>query len=69
MSSHLLLALAVGLFAEADDASSKAKAKDLAAIQGVWQINWIERDGEKTELDEDGSTRSRGTSGSKAIGR
>jgi uncharacterized protein (TIGR03067 family) len=54
MSSQLLLALALGLVtAPGDDASDKAKAQDLAAFQGVWRVDWIERDGEKTELDED----------------
>src|SRR5215470_4028539 len=36
-----------------DDASNKAKAKDLAAFQGDWRVDWIERDGEKIELDDD----------------
>jgi uncharacterized protein (TIGR03067 family) len=51
MSSHLLFGLALGLFMVADDAPDRAK--DLAAFQGEWRIDWIERDGEKTELDED----------------
>ena len=54
MTSQLLLVLALGLATLASgDASDKAKAKALAAFQGNWRINWIERDGEKTELDED----------------
>jgi uncharacterized protein (TIGR03067 family) len=53
MSPQLLLALALGLGAAADGAPGKAKAKDLAAFQGEWRIDWVERDGEKTELGED----------------
>jgi len=54
MSAQLLLALALGpLAAAADDASEKVKAKQLAAFQGEWRVDWIERDGEKVEMGED----------------
>jgi uncharacterized protein (TIGR03067 family) len=54
MNGKLLLALAlVLLVGAADDPAVKPKAKDLAAFQGEWRVKWIERDGEKTELDED----------------
>jgi uncharacterized protein (TIGR03067 family) len=54
MSAQILLALALGpLAVAADDASEKAKAKQLAAFQGKWRVDWIERDGEKVEMGED----------------
>ena len=54
MNAQLLPALALGLLmVAADDAAEKAKAKDLAAFQGEWRVTWIERDGEKIELDDD----------------
>ena len=53
MSPQPLLIMALGLLVGAtDDGSNKAKAKDLAAFQGDWRIDWIERDGEKMELEE-----------------
>src|SRR5262245_55748951 len=54
MNAQWLLVLALGpLAAAADDALEKAKAKDLAAFQGEWRVRWVERDGEKIELDDD----------------
>jgi len=54
MNPRWLLVLALGpLTAAADDALEKAKAKDLAAFQGEWRVRWVERDGEKIELDAD----------------
>lgn len=54
MNAHQLLVLAFGLLtAAADDASNKAKAKDLAAFQGEWRVRWVERDGEKIDIGED----------------
>jgi uncharacterized protein (TIGR03067 family) len=54
MNRRLLVTSAVCLLAvAADDAAERAKAKELAAFQGEWRVNWIERDGEKIELDED----------------
>jgi uncharacterized protein (TIGR03067 family) len=54
MNAQLLLAAALGLLTAAThDAAEKAKAKDLAAFQGDWRVNWIEQDGKKIELDED----------------
>jgi uncharacterized protein (TIGR03067 family) len=54
MYAKPLLVLALGLLTvAADDALDKAKAKDLAAFQGQWRVRWIERDGEKIEMDED----------------
>jgi uncharacterized protein (TIGR03067 family) len=51
MSALWLLVLTLApLTTAADDASAKAKAKDLAAFQGQWRVLWIEQDGEKTEL-------------------
>lgn len=52
MSPLPILVLAAGLFLVADDAADKAKARarDLAAFQGGWRVEWVERDGEKTEL-------------------
>jgi hypothetical protein len=52
MYAQPLLVLALGLLTvAADDALDKAKAKDLAAFQGQWRVRWIERDGEKIEMD------------------
>jgi uncharacterized protein (TIGR03067 family) len=46
--------LALGpLTAAADDVAAKAKAKELAAFQGEWRVDWVERDGEKIEMGED----------------
>jgi uncharacterized protein (TIGR03067 family) len=71
MNASWQLVLALGLFsAAADDAAAKAKAQDLAAMQGQWRIRWIERDGEKTELDEEAVYTIRGNKwlrGGKAI--
>jgi uncharacterized protein (TIGR03067 family) len=54
MNARLLLAVALGpLTVAADDGAEKAKARDLAALQGEWRVEWIERDGERVELDED----------------
>lgn len=54
MNVQLLLVLTLGpLAAAADDATEKAKAKELAAFQGEWRVDWIERDGAKMELGED----------------
>jgi uncharacterized protein (TIGR03067 family) len=54
MNARWLLVLAIApLTAGVDDNSERAKAKDLAALQGEWRVTWIERDGERTELDED----------------
>src|SRR5262245_17877659 len=52
MTAQLLLVIGM-LTVAADDAAEKAKAKELAACQGEWRVNWIERDGEKIEMDED----------------
>src|SRR5262249_21999194 len=48
----LVLALAP-LTATADEPLKKAKAKDLAAFQGDWHVQWVERDGKKVELGAD----------------
>src|SRR5262245_66562272 len=53
MRSHWLLALTVGLLTAAADTPEQAKAKELAALQGDWRVDWVERDGERGELDAD----------------
>jgi uncharacterized protein (TIGR03067 family) len=54
MHAQWPLIVALGLLTvAADDASKKAKAKDLAAFQGEWRVRWVERDGKKIELGED----------------
>jgi len=53
MRSHWLLALTVGLLTAAADTPEQAKAKELAALQGDWRVDWVERDGERVELDAD----------------
>ena len=54
MKTQWLLMLALApLTATAGDALDKAKAKELAAFQGEWRVNWVERDGEKTEQEQD----------------
>jgi uncharacterized protein (TIGR03067 family) len=54
MNTRLVFALVLGpLAVAADDAAEKRKAKDLAAFQGEWRVNWIERNGERVDLDED----------------
>jgi uncharacterized protein (TIGR03067 family) len=54
MNARWLLVLALGPPTVAADVTSEmAKAKDLAAFQGEWRVRWVERDGEKIELDED----------------
>jgi uncharacterized protein (TIGR03067 family) len=52
MNAPWLLVLVL-LTAAADDALEKARAKELTLLQGDWRVDWIERDGEKIELDED----------------
>jgi uncharacterized protein (TIGR03067 family) len=49
MSAPWLLALALGPWVAADDAAEKARARDLAAFQGDWRVDWVERDGDKVE--------------------
>jgi uncharacterized protein (TIGR03067 family) len=54
MNARWLLVLALGpVTGAAGDALDEPKAKDLAAFQGEWRVEWVERDGEKIELDAD----------------
>lgn len=53
MRASLLLALALGPVAAAQDAADRTREKDLAAFQGDWRVEWVERDGERTELGDD----------------